>query len=465
MIKNVLLTNIYISQYSGSEIDTLQTAKWFAKNGATVEIATLHKSNPLLAIFEEQHIKVTSVLTEELSRKEYDLLWGHHWPIINHLLFKNLAAFRKLIHYSLGALEPLECALSYHSALPLCFAISQEVRDNLIKLDGVDPDKIMVFPNAVEDAYFENCKPGVAPFLKKIGVISNHLPPELSQLRELLAPKGIDVDYIGLQNRYEFVTVDTLLGYDLIITIGRTVQQCFAAKVPVYCYDVFGGPGYITQKNRSVAGYFNFSGRGFDRKLTGVELADDLLLQYADSLKNIDFLQESALQNYRFETNMGKMLELISGSPDLDQSAVIANHLQFQRINEAYIRDWNRMRHLDAENQAHIKAYQSEKASVIHLEADILALNQAREHLEAQIQVLKQAHVQEKERTLLLESQNHALKEACESACTQKLLLEKENSTLNSNYNQMQSSRSYALAKKIARFYSFAKRTLSFRGK
>ena len=84
--------------------------------------------------------------------------------------------------------------------------------------------------------------------MKKIAVISNHVPEEVQELADVLEGQ-CSVEYIGIQYSPKLVDAKLLKQYDLVITIGRTVQQCFALGVPVYVYDYFGGPGYITDEN------------------------------------------------------------------------------------------------------------------------------------------------------------------------------------------------------------------------
>lgn len=349
MTGKVLLTNIFISNYTGSELDTLQTAKWFKKNHWDVEVATLQKKEPLLHLFAENDIKVTDVWAEQLSSQQYDLLWGHHWPLISYIIFHEKAVFQKLIHHCLGALEPLESAVPFHNEIPIYFSISEVVKQILIDVDGVDEKKIQVFTNSAEEIYFEKYKTIVPNKLRKIGIISNHVPEELAELKEFFEPLGIEVFYIGMYNNYMLVDVDLIMNYDLIITIGRTVQQCFACGVPVYCYDIYGGPGYIDKNNIDIAEKFNFSGRGFANKMTCTQIAEDILKNYPNALDNISFLHDIALERYRFEEKMAKAMKLIDSAPEFNGKMVRERYRQYMRPNEAYIQAWKRM--ADRENE------------------------------------------------------------------------------------------------------------------
>ena len=338
--KTVLLTNIFVSQFTGSELDTLQTARWFLRNGWDVEVATLHKSEPLLHMFEECGIKVTFILDEELSRKHYDLLWGHHWPLINHLVYHRLAEFTKVVHFCLGPKEALECAVPYHEYLSAYFTISEEVKKSLIEIDGVSPEKIFICPNSADKDLFEQYKYPVDRPLQKICVITNHVAPEVGQLKELFAPYGIDIEYVGLESTPKLVTVDLLQSYDLIITIGRTVQQCFACGIPVYCYDCYGGPGYINGSNLDAAERNNFSGRGFDRIITAAQILEDILTNYKRAQCKVSDLHDIAAQRYCFDTNMNRNLMDIETCVEFNIASAAMKYRQYKRPNDAFIIRW-----------------------------------------------------------------------------------------------------------------------------
>ena len=447
MAGTVLLTNLYVSQYTGSELQTLQAAKWFLENGWEVEVATLEKSAPLLKYFEDNHIKVTLILTEELSRKTYDLLWGHHWPVLNYIIFHRMASFKKAVHFCLGALEPLEAALPFHELVPLYFTNSEETRRYISDMDGVDLRKIHVSPNAADEIFFEMYKAPLQKPLKKIAVISNHITGEVSQLHESLASWGIDVDYIGFEKKSILVDVALLKGYDLIITIGRTVQQCFACGVPVYCYDIYGGPGYINEANIADAERFNFSGRNFNRILTPGQLAEDIRLNYADSREHIAYLHDIAQKRYRFKANMVKNMQLVDLSPEFDSAAVLERYRQCARPNDAFLRSWrtipelqNMIAHLQEENKAVNAMYEDEKEQLEILTKDFQKTcgDMDRLTLKAEAVDLENAGLKDEIQHVTLE--NHHLRKSI---------------------TEIIESRSYRLARRFSKIYQRMRKLLS----
>ena len=65
-----------------------------------------------------------------------------------------------------------------------------------------------------------------------------------------------------------------LHGVDAVVTIGHTVQKALSRGVPAFCYDHYGGPGYILPGNAEQAADDTFSGRGSSIR-GGAEIAED----------------------------------------------------------------------------------------------------------------------------------------------------------------------------------------------
>ena len=79
------------------------------------------------------------------------------------------------------------------------------------------------------------------------------------------------------------------------------VPYALVAHTPVYVYDHFGGPGYLTADNFDAAARFNFTGRCCERRLTGEELRRDILEGYARGVAFAQTLDAGVAERYRFE--------------------------------------------------------------------------------------------------------------------------------------------------------------------
>ena len=134
-----------------------------------------------------------------------------------------------------------------------------------------------------------------------------------------------------------FVDEFALIPYDLVITIGKTVQYCFALKIPVYCYDHFGGPGYIDGENYALAKNHNFSGIGFNRKITGEGLFQDMVSRFTQANENLEFLYHKARQEFCLESNLNKLIEKIIKIQVTDIESLKSDNSLATRINDTYL--------------------------------------------------------------------------------------------------------------------------------
>ena len=70
--------------------------------------------------------------------------------------------------------------------------------------------------------------------------------------------------------------------------------MCFASTTPLYCYDRFGGPGYLEPEEFEEAKRTNYSGRSNPKKLSAEELVEDLIRGYPDALGRLTLFREKA---------------------------------------------------------------------------------------------------------------------------------------------------------------------------
>ena len=138
--------------------------------------------------------------------------------------------------------------------------------------------------------------------LKNILVVSNHPPEELNNAINLMKEMGLNAALFGeTGDEYKSITPEILSQYDVVITIGKTVQYCLVMGVPAYIYDKFGGCGYLNGRNLRRAEKLNFSGRGFEKKDSN-SIVNDILNGYRSAIdyqaKNLDkFRKEFAIND------------------------------------------------------------------------------------------------------------------------------------------------------------------------
>ena len=148
-------------------------------------------------------------------------------------------------------------------------------------------------------------------------IVSNHVPQELLDSVALFNERGIECDIIGKGHNYVAISPQILIQYDVIITIGKTVQYSLALGIPCYNYDHFGGSGYITEDNLKTEEYYNFSGRSHETKKTSVEIVSEIIDGYGTSIKNSENLKEIAKKQYSISSQIDSILDYVMSLPDM----------------------------------------------------------------------------------------------------------------------------------------------------
>ena len=152
-MRKILLTNFNIVNYSGSEIDTITVAEYFFNKGYEVDIFTLKKGKPLIDKVSKD-IRVITVEEKEMLSDKYEIIWGHHYPLLDYILFTLKIKSNYVFYISLSSFEPYEGLPEYCNDLSLIGAISEEVKNKLIS-EGCSADKIVMFPNYATKEYFD----------------------------------------------------------------------------------------------------------------------------------------------------------------------------------------------------------------------------------------------------------------------------------------------------------------------
>ncbi len=127
---------------------------------------------------------------------------------------------------------------------------------------------------------------------------------------------------------YLYTKIDEkiLSKYDLIISIGKTINYGISLGIPCYCYDRFGGDGYLNLNNIEKSYEFNFSGRYLRKQKTGEEIYQDIIKNYKSSLKDINKLKKWAYENFCYEKMMKKTLEYIYNTKKIDIKKILQKY-------------------------------------------------------------------------------------------------------------------------------------------
>jgi len=335
----ILITNKSLVELAGSELNTFELAYKLKNLGYDVHIATFKYDYPIKELFENNGIKVTNIIQEKLVAKKYDLVWAHHSPVLYKCLFEENVITKKMIYSCLSSFEPFEVPPIFVNELDLCLTNSFETREKLIS-EGVNSDIIKVFPNYAEKEFFDAKVNYTSKELSSICIVSNHLADELKEVILELANIGIKVDLYGIEGKVISITPTVLVNYDAIITIGKTVQYSLALNIPVYCYDIHGGPGWINKSNIEKAAYFNFSGRGFNRKLNAKEICNEIVIGYEETLIEVNDLFIYATEKFELDKNIDVILSVINELQSRDYKNLLGKYTLLKRANQCFMQEY-----------------------------------------------------------------------------------------------------------------------------
>lgn len=306
-MKALILTN-HLTQFGGSEIVALEAADEFQKAGCEVTIVSGYFDEPVKS--ELRMMGIPFLLVDEFRNPEnFDVIWSQH-HLLPYLISKNgadIISNSYVVCVSLSSFHPLEVPGSVADIADMIIANSTETAKNLNNF-GIEPSRIRVFYNAAPISFLQERNSSKA--LKKILIISNHAPEEILEAAQVLRNRNISVHHIGKPNNQERITPSIIRNFDAVITIGKSVQYSILSGIPVYVYDYFGGPGWLSIDNYQNAEDFNFSGRCCNRKLPGESIADEITNGYPKASEAIQIIKERCSSKYLLHNYVSEVLSL-----------------------------------------------------------------------------------------------------------------------------------------------------------
>ena len=314
MSKSILITNYELINYTGSELNAMSIAKRFKDLGYKVYMLAMFIGEPLCSKAKDCYDEIIDITNTKFnfSNIEFDIVWSHHSFILSWLIFEKKIRAKKIIISSLSARENFEVVPLYGNDLSLVIANSQETKEKLMQ-EGIKD--VYLLENYSFKKYFE--RDIKVKKLENIAIVSNHVPEELIKAKEILKKEGYKVTIYGFEGKRELITDKVLEQYDVIITIGKTVQYAMSLKIPVYVYDIFGGEGYLTLENIEKNRNRNFSGRGFKKKNPDV-IYKEITENFEKAVALAEKIKEYAFKNFCFENNIDKVYKVLDEKPELN---------------------------------------------------------------------------------------------------------------------------------------------------
>ncbi|WP_156500284.1 glycosyltransferase family 4 protein [Croceicoccus bisphenolivorans] len=288
----VLLAAHSMKELTGSEIHCLQLGSYFASQGANVTFLALEQGNPMTSEIEKLGSRVIG--PSEVGKENYDLVWTHHDTIFAwvHAILRTRA--KRHIHGLLSMQQKIERVppIPYPLTQDTLRLVANSLETRDIAARRSHRDDIDIMPNFIPTAFLEKVRLDLPEKLENLAIVSNHPPAELLNLVPIMEEMGVKVTIFGHGYRYIPIDHETLISFDTVVTIGKTVQYCLAQSIPVFIYDRFGGPGFIDVEGFRKHEDSNFSGRSDPRRRNAQDLAKEIVDGYANAAEQAIILRQ-----------------------------------------------------------------------------------------------------------------------------------------------------------------------------
>jgi hypothetical protein len=315
----ILITNIWMNDFSGSEIVTLEIAKYFKAKGNDVSIETSQIS-PLLRSYCALNDFSVFVPGEITSEVYFDLVWIHHFflPLRFFANDKKYLSNARFIFHHMSPFEPFESSPFPEMEEKISSRIlvnSAETREAITKL-GLKSENVLIFGNPAPEEFRKSRRERSR--LENLLFVSNHPPLEVKELISDLSRDGFGIRHIGSDSEIsekKLVDSNDLNWADAVISIGKTVQYALLSKVPVFVYDHFGGDEWIDDIDKlNQFSATNFSGRSKRIKHDKESLRLKIFSGFSDSLNFVSSLTEDDLQKFDLEYQMQALTDYLKMS-------------------------------------------------------------------------------------------------------------------------------------------------------
>jgi CheY-like chemotaxis protein/glycosyltransferase involved in cell wall biosynthesis len=251
----ILLANHTLDHYAGSETFTYALACELKRLGHDVICFSprLGRLKPRLREADIAVIDDLGALSDDI-----DIIHAHH----RHESLLAFARFsdKPMILVCHGVLpwqeQPLRSRLNVHRYV----AVSEEVRDHLIRHHRIDGTDVTVIRNGIDLRRFAARRP-IRARPEHALILSNYMPDTLRTLVVRVCDSlGISVHHVG-GAQPQWAVEEAINQADLVFALGRSALEALACQRAVIVFDYNGGDGLVTPANFHLLRLRNFSGR------------------------------------------------------------------------------------------------------------------------------------------------------------------------------------------------------------
>ena len=245
MTRRILISNAHLVEIGGSELVAIELAEEYAQRGWEVMLYSPKISESVFRMIDKR-VTVTGKQPDLMCG--WDIIWDHHGVLI-HQLERRPGTTIVTNHMSsyVDVEKPKYDPFTPHRI----FANSKET---IASMHRNYAEHAELMQNPAPRMWSKNLARGTAAVF-----ISKHRPQELERLVDSLALPSVTYNGGVRITRAHYAHAR------FVVCNGKSVQYALVSGVPVFLYDHFGGPGWLTEENFEKAAYHNFSGRGFPR--------------------------------------------------------------------------------------------------------------------------------------------------------------------------------------------------------
>lgn len=408
--KRILITHVFIQRLMGSTVLTLELAEYLQQRGAEVTIFCSEYAEPVRSLFEARNLKVIDDENHDFHLADYDIIWVNS-QMLPLSIVRELSGITEIsspafIFNHMSALDSIADEFPYIYELEerlasLVVTISPEVERKILPYFNNVPPHVL-FPNPAPAAFAQLPSKKASDSARRVLIVSNHAPQEVVEAQALLEAKGVSVTHFGEGGaKSALITPDVLRDFDVVITIGKTVQYCLTAGIPVYVYDHFGGFGYLDESDFAVASENNFSGRGGVKK-TSNEIATEIVEGFHDAAIQAIQNRDRYVRQFSIDSVLPKVINqahariIHSFSPEYAKALTSAERLAYR-----FYRTWSWANYLEDE-RARLTECNNELTTSLnesHIQAQHLEENL--KDAQKEIEVIRASHAYQVGRALM----------------------------------------------------------------
>lgn len=334
----ILLGTNHFQEIAGSELVIQEFAELFIHAGHEVVITANFVGQPMQGMAERVGA-TTCLASAELNALEFDLVMviNQIAPLLGYAASEAMRETTRFVFMHVDLNFTLSQPGLVHEPLLAdeIWLHSEEAKDYFIG-EGLPEEKVRLFHNAAPPRFWRPERE-YRKSPEHVAIISNHLPDELSGMAALLRERGIAVTHHGRGgDTYGRMGPKALLESDVVVSIGKTVPYCLASRTPVFIYDHFSGPGYLSAENLERAAWYNYSGRCSREPRSAEQLAVELVEGYAEGVAFMRELPDSQRGRYRLRPQLLALLERVESTlSNAERLEALEAHRQAMRHEKA----------------------------------------------------------------------------------------------------------------------------------